>query len=76
MTTWGMSSIIYPLGNKAPFSVITWDGFDKISDVLGYLRYQKDDGRFSDIMSKTKMGEILPKGFEERIVFELVMIVN
>ena len=76
ITTWGMSSIIHPSGNKAPYSVITWDGFDKMSDILGYMRYQKDDGIFSDIQAKSNMGEIMPNGFENRIIYQLVMAVN
>ena len=30
MTSWGMMSVIMPRGNDGRFSVLTWDGFNKI----------------------------------------------
>ena len=82
MTAWGVASVIYPGGNLDRFSVLTWDGFNKLSDAMNYLRYvaPSDDGSdqssFTEILSKSKMGEILPKGFEYRILYERVMTIN
>ena len=84
MTSWGMSSVIYPRGNLARFSVFTWDGFNKLSDALNYLRYQappaegedSEPNPFAEILSKSKMNEILPDGFQYSIIYERVMTVN
>lgn len=79
MSSWGMMSVIYPSGAKARFSVMTWDGFNELKDVMNYLRYQPQGEitpEWEAIMSKTKMGEILPDGFEWSIVYELVMSVG
>lgn len=76
MKSWGMLSVIYPRGNMARFSVLTWDGFDTMNDALNYLRYQNVDemqGNWEEILSKTKMGEINPDGFNYSIIYELVM---
>lgn len=76
MTSWGIMSVIYPQGNEARFSCLTWDGFNSMADVMKYLRYQSPSetpGPFADIMSKSNMGEILPDGFEYSLVYELVM---
>ena len=72
MTSWGMSSVIYPRGNLARFSVFTWDGFNKLSDALNYLRYQappaegedSEPNPFAEILSKSKLNEILQDGFQ------------
>jgi len=81
MTAWGMASVIYPSGNQDRFSAFTYDGFNKLSDAMNYMRHQapSDDGEagpFADIMSKSKMNEILPDGFNYRIIYELVMSVE
>ncbi|MBL7471278.1 hypothetical protein [Robertkochia sediminum] len=79
MTCWGMMSVMYPTGNKARFSVMTWDGFNLLKDVMNYLRYQPQSEitpEWEAIMSKTKMGDILPNGFEWSIVYELVMSIG
>lgn len=77
MTYWGMSSVVYPAGNQDRFSVFTVDGFNKMSDVMGAMRYSAPNpdatGPWADILSKTKMNEILPDGFEYRILYERVM---
>ncbi|WP_156102211.1 hypothetical protein [Muricauda sp. MAR_2010_75] len=75
MKSWGLMSVVYPGGSQARFSVLTWDGFDKISDVMNYLRYNPDgmDPDFQEVISQSKMGEIMPEGgFEYSIVYELV----
>lgn len=76
MTSWGLVSVIFPKGNQARFSCYTWDGFNTLGDLMKYARYQSPSdtpGPWSDILSKTKMGEIMPNGFEYSIVYELVM---
>ncbi len=79
MKSWGMMSVIHPRGKLGRFSVLTWDGFDKMSDLMNYLRYQgpgEADGPWQDVISKSKMGEIMPGGFEYSIVYEKVMMIN
>jgi len=81
MTAWGMASVVYPSGNQDRFSVFTYDGFNKLSDALDYLRYQDyssdgEEGPFADIMSKSKMNKLMPDGFSYRIIYERVMSVN
>lgn len=79
MTYWGMSSVIYPAGNKDRFSVFTVDGFDKLNDALDYLRFTETSDNspnaaaWNDVLDKTKMDELLPNGFERRIIYERVM---
>ncbi|MDU8885971.1 hypothetical protein RXV94_07345 [Yeosuana sp. MJ-SS3] len=81
MTAWGMASVVYPSGNQNRFSVFTYDGFNKLSDALDYLRYQDyssdgEAGPFADIISKSKMNELLPDGFNYRIIYERIMSVE
>jgi hypothetical protein len=79
ISSWGMLSVIAPAGNKSRFSVLTWDGFNKMSDAMKYMSYSSPgnyDAGWDDILSKTKMGEILPQGFEYSIIYELVMTVS
>ena len=82
MTYWGMSSVIYPAGNQAGFSVFTVDGFNKLNDALDYLRFtQTSDNSpnaaaWNDVLDKTKMDELTPNGFERRIIYERVKIIN
>ncbi len=85
MTAWGLASVIYPSGNLDRFNVFTWDGFNNLSDALEYLRYQAppaaDDASaepnpFAEIISKSKMDEILPDGFQYSIIYERVMTVT
>ena len=76
MKSWGVMSVIHPKGKLGRFSVLTWDGFDKMSDVMNYLRYQgpvPSDSPWQDVLSKSKMGKIMPDGFEYSIVYERVM---
>ncbi|THD69180.1 hypothetical protein E7Z59_02290 [Robertkochia marina] len=79
MKSWGMMSVIYPSGSEARFSVMTWDGFETMKDALNYLRFTPQgevDSGWSEIMNKTKMGEILPDGFVWSIMYERVMSVG
>lgn len=76
MTYWGMSSVVYPNGNQGRFSVFTVDGFNKMSDVMEYARYKASNsaaGPWTEVISKSKMNEILPNGFEYSILYERVM---
>lgn len=76
MTSWGLMSVISPTGKQAKFSCLTWDGFNTMADALKYIRYQSPTdtaGPWADILSKTKIGEIMPDGFEYSIIYELVM---
>ncbi|WP_276391982.1 hypothetical protein [Eudoraea chungangensis] len=74
MTGWGMMSVIHPKGNMSRFSVLTWDGFGKMSDVMNYLSYQDSYNEdWQRVISKSKMNEYLPDGFNYSIAYELVM---
>lgn len=75
MSSWVMMSVIYPAGNNNKFSVVTIDGFNTMNDALNYLRYQETsnlDAGFQNVISQSKMNEILPNGFEKSIVYRLV----
>lgn len=82
MTSWGMSSVIYPTGNQDRFSVYTVDGFNKLNDALDYLRWTETGSNspnaaaWNDVLDKTKMDELMPNGFERRIIYERIMTVN
>jgi hypothetical protein len=82
MTYWGMSSVIYPAGNQAGFSVFTVDGFNELNDALDYLRFSETSGNnsnaaaWNDVLDKTKMDELTPNGFERRIIYERVMTIK
>jgi hypothetical protein len=83
MTSWGLMSVIYPEGNQDRFSCFTWDGFNTFTDALKHLSYSSpetgestEENPWTEIMSKTKMNEIMPNGFEYRIIYERVMSVG
>ena len=82
MTYWGMSSVIYPVGNLDRFSVFTVDGFNKLTDALDYLRFTETSDNspnaaaWNDVIDKTKMDELMPNGFERRIIYERVLTVK
>lgn len=79
MSSWSLMSVIYPTGNNARFSVAAVDGFKTMKDVMNYLRYQPTsemDADFAETISKSKMGEINPDGFEYSIIYELVHSVD
>ena len=54
-----------------------YDGFATLADALTYSydggNPNNDGGMFADILDKSKMDEILPGGFEYRIIYERVM---
>jgi hypothetical protein len=82
MTYWGMSSVIYPAGHKARFSVFTVDGFKSLNDAFDYLRFTETASNsmnaagWNDVIDKTKMDELTPNGFEQRIIYERVMSIT
>lgn len=82
MTYWGMSSVIYPTGNKDRFSVYTVDGFNKLNDALEYLRFTETSNNspnaaaWNDVIDKTKMDELMPNGFERRIIYERILTIE
>lgn len=82
MTYWGMSSVIYPAGHHALFSVYTVDGFNSLNDALDYLRFTEtadnspNAAAWNDVIDKTNMDELTPNGFERRIIYERVMLIN
>ena len=79
MTYWGMSSVIYPVGHLDRFSVFTVDGFNKLNDALEYLRFTETSNNspnaaaWNDVIDKTNMDELMPNGFERRVIYERVM---
>jgi len=82
MTSWSMSSVIYPAGNQDRFSVFTVDGFNKLTDALDYLRFTETSANspnaaaWDEVADKTKMDELTPNGFERRIIYERVLTVK
>ncbi len=74
MTSWGMMSVIMPKGNNARFSVLTWDGFNTMADAMKYLAYSSEplNADWQNVLSQTKMGELMPEGFEYTILYERV----
>ena len=69
MTFWGMASKIDPQ-TKGYSTVLTWDGFDKLSDAMNHLSYGGSVDQA--VLAKTKMNEINPDGFNTRAVMEII----
>jgi hypothetical protein len=47
-----------------------------MADAMKYMSYQSGEDTSADwaaVMDKTKMGDIMPNGFEYSILYELVM---
>jgi hypothetical protein len=79
MSSWAMMSVTYPRGNNARFSVATVDGFNTINDAMSYLSYKPTGDIGADweaVVSKSKMNEINPDGFNYSIIYELVHSVD
>lgn len=76
MASWGLMSVIY--GRTDRFSCFTWDGFNSLTDALKYMRPVSGEASESwqDILSKSKMGELMPDGFERRMIYQRVMTVS
>jgi len=76
MTSWGIMSVVSPKGNQTRFSAMTWDGFNTMADAMKYMSYQdatNTDADWTAVTSKSKMGDIMPNGFQYTILYELVM---
>lgn len=69
MKFWGMASKIDPHA-KGYSTVLTWDGFDKLSEAMNHLSYGGSIDQ--SVLDKTKMDEINPDGFNTRAVMEVV----
>ncbi len=69
MKFWGMASKIDPHA-KGYSTVLTWDGFDKLSDAMNHLSYGGSIDQ--SILDKTKMNDINPDGFNTRAVMEII----
>ncbi len=80
MTSWGLMSVVSPMGNLGRFTCLTWDGFNSLADAMKYLAYSSPNpdatGPWAEVMEKTKMDEIMPDGFQYRIIYERVMSVG
>ena len=71
MTSWGMATKIAPHA-KGYSTVLTWDGFNQLSEAMRHLSYGGSID--SSILAKTKMNEINPDGFNTRAVMEIISI--
>ncbi|MBT8288229.1 MAG: hypothetical protein HKN00_12715 [Flavobacteriaceae bacterium] len=81
MTSWGIMSVVSPMGNQGRFSCFTWDGFNSMADAMNYLAYSSpnpdgSDADWAEIMDETKMDEIMPNGFEYSLLYERVMSIS
>lgn len=78
MISWGIMSVIMPKGQDMRFSAITWDGFNTMKDVMNYLRYRNEplNADWQNVLSKTKMAEIMPRGFTRTVVYQRVAEMN
>ncbi|NND16701.1 MAG: hypothetical protein HKN89_10315 [Eudoraea sp.] len=79
LTSWVCMSVIHPRGNNARFSVMTVDGFATMKDAMEYLSYSPTtelDASFQEVLSKSKMNEYAPDGFNYSIIYELVHSVD
>lgn len=75
LSSWVLMSVIYPTGNTNKFTAVAIDGFNDMTAALNYLRYQETSSlspAFQDVISKSKMNEIVPQGFEKSVIYELV----
>jgi hypothetical protein len=74
---WGLHTVVYPQGSEVPFSVLTWDGFTKLSEAFEHVQYKPlSQSRFAPIVKDSKMSTITPNGFELSPIYELVMYVD
>jgi hypothetical protein len=69
MKFWGIASKVAPHA-KGYSTVLTWDGFDKLSEAMSHLSYGGSIDQ--SILDKTKMNEINPDGFNTRAVMEII----
>ena len=76
-TNWAIGTKIYPSGNQTGSYAITRDGFDSLSDAMEALSYQPmSNSVYASIVEKSKMNEYVPNGFDKRVLYEVIKIVN
>lgn len=53
---------------------MTWDGFNTMAHAMKYLAYSAEplNADWQEVISKTKMAELMPNGFEYTILYERV----
>ena len=74
---WAVGTKIYPSGNQTGSFAITRDGFDSLSDAMEALSYQPMAmSIYASIVEKSKMNEYVPNGFDKRVLYELIKIVD
>ena len=74
---WAVGTKIYPSGNQTGSFAITRDGFDSLSDAMEALSYQPlSNSVYASIVEKSKMNEYVPNGFDKRVLYEVIKIVN
>ena len=74
---WAVGTKIYPSGNQMGSYAITRDGFDSLSDAMEALSYQPMAmSIYASIVEKSKMNEYVPNGFDKRVLYELIKIVD
>jgi hypothetical protein len=74
---WAVGTKIYPSGNQMGSYAITRDGFDSLSDAMEALSYQPmANSMYASIVEKSKMNEYVPNGFDKRVLYELIKIVD
>uniref|UniRef100_UPI004047B777 hypothetical protein n=1 Tax=Algoriphagus sp. TaxID=1872435 RepID=UPI004047B777 len=76
-TNWAIGTKIYPSGNQTGSYAITRDGFDSLSDAMEALSYQPlSKSVYASIVEKSKLNEYVPNGFDKRVLYEVIKIVN
>lgn len=74
---WAVGTKIYPSGNQTGSFAISRDGFDSLSDAMEALSYQPmANSMYASIVEKSKMNEYVPNGFDKRVLYELIKIVD
>ena len=74
---WAVGTKIYPSGNQTGSFAISRDGFDSLSDAMEALSYQPMAmSIYASIVEKSKMNEYVPNGFDKRVLYELIKIVD
>ena len=72
-TGWGIASRIAPYYEDSS-TILTWDVFDSMTNVMKYLA--GENPLPTSIANKTKMGELMPKGFKAIEIWEIIGSTN
>ena len=72
-TGWGIASRIAPYYEDSS-TILTWDVFDSMTNVMKYLA--GENPLPASIANKTKMGELMPKGFKAIEIWEIIGSTN